>query len=107
MLAGTCGRAGTAGIFAYAGGTWHQAAPSLPAVLAGQPVRVLRLSQAGRCASRREWLPAPAAAPGDGEAVLAEGEAVAVAEGAGEAVEQMAGDFGDLAADLAGQVAVI
>ena len=48
MLAGTCGRAGTAGIFAYAGGTWHQAAPPLPAALAGQPVRVLRLSQAGR-----------------------------------------------------------
>ena len=47
MLAGSCGRAGTAGIFAYAG-TWHQAAPSLPAAVAGQPVRVLRLSQAGR-----------------------------------------------------------
>jgi hypothetical protein len=48
MLAGTCGRAGTAGIFAYAGGTWHQAVPPLPAAWAGQPVRVLRLSQAGR-----------------------------------------------------------
>jgi len=48
MLAGTCGRAGTVGIFAYAGGTWHQAGPALPAALAGQPVRVLRLSQAGR-----------------------------------------------------------
>jgi hypothetical protein len=48
MLAGTCGRAGTAGIFAYAGGTWHRAGPALPAALAGQHVRVLRLSQAGR-----------------------------------------------------------
>jgi photosystem II stability/assembly factor-like uncharacterized protein len=48
MLAGTCGRAGIAGIFGYDGGTWHQAAPSLPAALAGQPVRVLRLSQSGR-----------------------------------------------------------
>jgi hypothetical protein len=48
MLAGTCGRAGTAGIFAYAGGTWHQAVPPLPAAWTGQPVRVLRLSQAGR-----------------------------------------------------------
>jgi photosystem II stability/assembly factor-like uncharacterized protein len=48
MLAGTCGRAGTAGIFAYTGGTWHQAGPVLPAALAGQPVRVLRLSQAGQ-----------------------------------------------------------
>jgi hypothetical protein len=48
MLAGTCGRAGTAGIFGYAGGTWHQAAPTLPGALAGQRVRVLRLSQACR-----------------------------------------------------------
>ena len=48
MLAGTCGRAGMAGIFGYAGGTWHQVAPTLPAALARQPVRVLRLSQAGR-----------------------------------------------------------
>ena len=48
MLAGTCGRAGTVGIFGYAGGAWHQAAPSLPGSLAGQRVRVLRLSRAGR-----------------------------------------------------------
>ena len=47
MLAGTCSRAGTVGIFGYAGGTWRQAAPSLPASLAGQRVRVLRLSRAG------------------------------------------------------------
>jgi len=47
MLAGTCGRAGTVGIFGYAGGIWHRAAPSLPASLAGQRVRVLRLSRAG------------------------------------------------------------
>jgi hypothetical protein len=47
MMAGTCSRAGTVGIFGYADGTWHQAAPSLPASLAGQHVRVLRLSGAG------------------------------------------------------------
>jgi hypothetical protein len=47
------------------------------------------------------------AVAGDGEAMLAEGEAVAVAQGAGEAVEEIAGDLGDLAAGLAGQVAVV
>ena len=47
MMAGTCGRAGTAGIFSYAGGTWHQATPLLPASLAGQHVRVLRLARTG------------------------------------------------------------
>jgi len=46
LLAGTCDRAGAVGIFAYAGGTWHQAAPPLPASLAGRQVRVLRLSRA-------------------------------------------------------------
>jgi hypothetical protein len=47
MMAGTCGRAGTVGIFGYADGTWHRAAPSLPASLAGQHVRVLRLARTG------------------------------------------------------------
>jgi hypothetical protein len=45
VLAGTCERAGTAGVFADAGGTWHQAGPRLPASLARQHVRVLRLSR--------------------------------------------------------------
>jgi hypothetical protein len=44
MLAATCSRAGTAGIFADAGGTWHAAGPALPAALAHQPVQVLRLT---------------------------------------------------------------
>ena len=48
IVAGTCGRAGTVGVFAYADRTWHQAGPGLPAALAGQPVQVLRLSRAGR-----------------------------------------------------------
>jgi hypothetical protein len=44
MLAATCARAGTAGIFADAGGSWHAAGPALPAALAHQPVQVLRLT---------------------------------------------------------------
>jgi hypothetical protein len=44
MLAATCARAGTAGIFADADGTWHAAGPTLPAALAHQPVQVLRLT---------------------------------------------------------------
>ncbi|HEY7012403.1 MAG TPA: hypothetical protein VH480_06600 [Streptosporangiaceae bacterium] len=47
LLAGTCGRPGTVGIFAHKDGTWQLAGPALPAVLNGQPVRVIRLSQAG------------------------------------------------------------
>jgi photosystem II stability/assembly factor-like uncharacterized protein len=47
LLAGTCGHAGTAGVFAYTGGTWHQAGPALPASLTGQHVQVLRLSRTG------------------------------------------------------------
>ena len=47
LLAGTCSRPGVTGIFASVGGTWHLAGPSLPASLAGQRVRVLRLSRAG------------------------------------------------------------
>jgi hypothetical protein len=47
LLAGTCGQAGTVGIFAQRGGTWQLAGPVLPAALSGHPVRVMRLSQAG------------------------------------------------------------
>jgi photosystem II stability/assembly factor-like uncharacterized protein len=47
LLAGTCGHAGTAGVFAYTSGTWRQAGPALPAALAGQHVQVLRLSRTG------------------------------------------------------------
>ena len=45
LLAGTCDRPGTAGIFTDTGGTWHTAGPALPAALASQPVRVLRLTR--------------------------------------------------------------
>jgi hypothetical protein len=44
MLAATCARPGTLGIFAYTGGTWHPAGPTLPASYAHQAVTVLRLT---------------------------------------------------------------
>jgi hypothetical protein len=44
LLAGACGRPGTAGIFSYSGGQWNAAGPALPPALAGQPVEVLRLT---------------------------------------------------------------
>jgi hypothetical protein len=47
LLAGSCGRPGTAGIFAGAGGTWSAAGPTIPAALAGQDVTVSRLTQTG------------------------------------------------------------
>jgi hypothetical protein len=47
MVAGACAHPGTAGIFAYAGGTWQDAGPLLPAMLAGQDVEVLRLARTG------------------------------------------------------------
>jgi hypothetical protein len=45
LLAGSCRRRGTAGIFAYSGGTWQAAGPALPAALAGRTVTVLRLTR--------------------------------------------------------------
>jgi hypothetical protein len=47
LLAAGCTRPGTAGIFAYAGGTWHPAGPALPAPYAHQVITVLRLTTAG------------------------------------------------------------
>jgi hypothetical protein len=47
LAAGTCAHPGVAGIFAYSGGGWQAAGPTLPAALAGRPVTVLRLSTAG------------------------------------------------------------
>ena len=44
LLAASCGSPGTAGVFAYAGGTWHPAGPTLPASYAHQDVTVLRLT---------------------------------------------------------------
>jgi hypothetical protein len=42
LAAGTCARAGIAGIFARTAGTWQPAGPAVPA---GRPVRVLRLTR--------------------------------------------------------------
>lgn len=44
LLAGTCSRPGTAGVFTHTGGTWQTAGPALPASLASEPVSVLRLT---------------------------------------------------------------
>ncbi len=45
LLAGACSHPGTAGIFAYSGGTWRAAGPPLPATLAGRAITVLRLTR--------------------------------------------------------------
>jgi hypothetical protein len=44
VLAASCARPGTAGIFAYAGGAWHLAGPALPPPYARQNITVLRLT---------------------------------------------------------------
>ncbi len=47
LLAGSCARPGQAGIFVRIGDTWTVAVTALPASLAGQRVRVLRLTMTG------------------------------------------------------------
>jgi hypothetical protein len=47
LLAGTCSRPGTAGIFALAGQKWRAIGPALPASLAGRAVSVLHLVTIG------------------------------------------------------------
>ncbi len=47
LLAGRCGRAGTAAIFANRDGTWQAAGPPIPAALARQHITVLRLTRTG------------------------------------------------------------
>jgi hypothetical protein len=44
LVAGTCGRAGVAGIFGYAHGTWYPAGPAVPAAYRHQAITVLRLA---------------------------------------------------------------
>ena len=67
LLAGRCASPGVAGIFAYSGGSWHQAGPALPAALAHSRVSVLRLTTA----SRRTIALLTAAAPGGAASVTA------------------------------------
>jgi hypothetical protein len=45
LLAGTCSRPGTAGIFADLNGTWQAAGPAMPATLARQNITVPRLTR--------------------------------------------------------------
>jgi hypothetical protein len=45
LLAGSCSRPGTAAIFASRGGAWQATGPALPAVLARQPITVIRLTR--------------------------------------------------------------
>ena len=47
LLAASCTHPGTAGVFAYASGTWHLAGPALPASYAQQHITVLRLTTTG------------------------------------------------------------
>jgi hypothetical protein len=47
MLAGDCGRQGTAGIFTDTGGTWQAAGPAIPASMARETVGVVRLASTG------------------------------------------------------------
>jgi hypothetical protein len=47
LLAGTCTRPGTVGIFSYDAGTWRPAGPVLPASLAAQHVTAVRLATDG------------------------------------------------------------
>jgi hypothetical protein len=44
LLAGSCARPGTAGIFAFSAGSWQLAGPALPAALAGRRIGVIRLA---------------------------------------------------------------
>jgi hypothetical protein len=47
VLAGSCSRPGTAGVFAERGGSWQAAGPAVPRSLAGEDIDVLGLSATG------------------------------------------------------------
>jgi hypothetical protein len=47
LLAGTCSRPGTVGVFRYDAGTWQAAGPALPVSLATQHVTAVRLATDG------------------------------------------------------------
>jgi hypothetical protein len=114
LLAGTCSRPGTAGIFVGTGGTWQAAGPAIPPALANQPVTVLRITQAasqvvallaagsGRAASLlaawsadngRHWVTSPALSAG-GAAIMSAsfGTAGTVAVMTGGRAEVITGD---------------
>jgi hypothetical protein len=66
LLAGSCARPGTAGIFALSAGSWRPAGPALPAALAGRRISVIRL--ASTAAGQVALL---AAGTGKGESLIA------------------------------------
>jgi hypothetical protein len=66
LLAGTCSRPGTTGIFAGTGGTWQAAGPAVPAALARQPITVLRLTR-----TANQVVAVLAAGSGDAASLLA------------------------------------
>ncbi len=47
LLAGSCGRPGTVGIFEQSAGAWQRTGPRLPAALAGSDIAVLALATSG------------------------------------------------------------
>jgi hypothetical protein len=47
LLAGNCTRTGVAGIFSYTHGAWDDVAPTMPASLSREQIRVLRLTRTG------------------------------------------------------------
>lgn len=67
LLAGQCAAPGVAGIFAYAGGSWHPAGPAMPAAVAQRRIGVLRLTTAGR----RTFALLTATAPGGAASLTA------------------------------------
>ncbi len=47
LAGGACDQAGVAGVFAYTSGAWQLTGPGIPASLAGQRIRVIRLTRTG------------------------------------------------------------
>ena len=62
LVGASCARPGIAGIFAPAGSGWRAAGPALTGRLAGEPVRVLRLTAGGGAGTIALLQPAPPAA---------------------------------------------
>jgi len=71
VLAASCARPGTAGIFAYAGGAWHLAGPALPPSYARQNITVLRLTTTAGTTTAGTTMALLAAGTGAGARLLA------------------------------------
>jgi hypothetical protein len=77
LLGGTCSTPGVAGTFAWRGGAWHAAGPSLPAALATRDVSVLRLASVSAPAPSATLSSGARATAGSGDGT-ASGSTVAV-----------------------------